>query len=248
MKKVLVFRHVPHEGLGTIESFLKRSSVQIDYCDLFQNNAIPVNPLDYHFVISMGGPMNVDEIERYPFLGSEKTFIAQAIRSKVPVLGVCLGAQMIARALGARVSLGPQKEIGWYPIQFSKQAVNDPLFYDLFDSKPIVFHWHGDTFDLPVGAALLASSKLFSNQAFQFGTSVYAFQFHLEVTGDMVRDWISKNESEISSLKLAVSKEDIIGGINRCEALLNAFAEKVYGRLFSTLLAKEKIYSGLAEK
>ena len=177
MKKVLVFRHVPHEGWGTIEPFLKQSNAAIEYCDLFQKHSVPQHLDPYGFVISMGGPMNVDETDRYPFLAFERALVAKAVQQGLPVLGVCLGAQIIARALGARVYPGPQKEIGWYPIRFSRAASTDPMVKALSSESPAVFHWHGDTFDLPPSATRLAASDLYSNQAFLYFLSFYSFPF-----------------------------------------------------------------------
>ena len=239
MKKVLTFRHVPHEGLGTIEPFLKRAMVQIEYCDLFRANHIPDTPDKYDFIISMGGPMNVDETECYPFLKAERAFISNAIQAGKPVLGICLGAQLIARALEARVYPGPQKEIGWHSIQLSKAGKEDRVFGAMEISEPVVFQWHGDTFDLPKGAALLASSAFFPNQAFRFKNSVYAFQFHIEVTRDMIADWLEKGEDELKPLAPSVSKERIVREINQYETILQEAAEKVYEVLFSQLMTAD---------
>jgi GMP synthase-like glutamine amidotransferase len=237
MKKVLVFRHVSHEGLGSIEPYLKELQVPIDYRNLFLNDPIPDSPSDYDFVISMGGPMNVDETEKFPFLLKERAFIAQAIGNGIPVLGICLGAQMIARALKARVYAGPKKEIGWYPIRFTKEALTDPLLGEVAHSEPMVFHWHGDTFDLPEGAVLLASTDLFRHQAFRFGSHVYAFQFHIEVTPDMIKEWILKGEEELNSVKPPVSKSTILDSTSKYEAPLKRLAEEVYKQLFTSLNA-----------
>lgn len=233
MKRVLVFRHVPHEGLGTLELFLKRSGIQIDYCDLFLNSPVPSNSEDYNFVISMGGSMNVDETERFPFLREERIFIERAVHSgKTPVLGICLGAQMIAHALGSRVYPGTKKEIGWYPIKLLKASQKDPLFKDIPNSNPTVFHWHGDTFELPKGSVLLASSALFPNQAFRFKKSVYALQFHVEVTSEMISDWLKHGENELRSLNPPVSKQSVIESAPKYEPALRKLAHKIYEGFF----------------
>ena len=242
MKKVFVFRHVPHEGLGTLETFLSRNHFQIQYLDLFQNSSIPKEPTDCEFVISMGGPMNVDETDRYPFLKLEREFIQKAIQAEKPVLGICLGAQMIARALGAQVYPGPQKEIGWYPIQLSNAALKDILFQAFPVRNPTVFQWHGDTFDLPEGATLLASSRLYPNQAFRYGNSVYALQFHIEITPEMLLDWLLKGDEELHSLTPPILKNVIIQDIPKYGASLKKSAEKMYHVYFSHLMAtREKV-------
>ncbi|MBI4372635.1 MAG: amidotransferase [Candidatus Omnitrophica bacterium] len=233
MKKVLVFRHVSHEGLGTLETFLIRNQFEIEYLDLFRNSAFPKNSEPWDFVISMGGPMNADETDRYPFLRLERALIQDAIQRGKIVLGICLGAQMIARALGVPVYPGPQKEIGWYPIHLSKWASDDPAFESIENTNPIVFQWHGDTFDLPKGATLLASSEIFPNQAFRYKKSVYALQFHLEMTPNMIRDWVSKGKEELQTLGPSVSKERILRDIPRYEPSLRSFADQIYSGIFS---------------
>jgi GMP synthase-like glutamine amidotransferase len=127
------------------------------------------------------------------FLRREMEFIRQAIQQRQPILGICLGAQLIARALGATVRRNSAKEIGWYGLHFTEAAGNDRLFHGL--SPATVFHWHGETFDLPPGAELLASSDLCRNQAFRIGAGVYALQFHLEVTPEMIADWCVQDEN-----------------------------------------------------
>ncbi|OGW85481.1 MAG: hypothetical protein A3C35_05850 [Omnitrophica bacterium RIFCSPHIGHO2_02_FULL_46_11] len=233
MKKALVFRHVSHEGLGTLESFLKRSKIAIEYCDLFSNQPVPKSSAGYDFIISMGGPMNVDETDRFPFLLAERKFISEAIQSGKPVLGICLGAQMIARALGASVYLGTQKEIGWYSIQLTEAGQKDHAFQGITGSHPTVFQWHGDTFDLPYGAMLLASSDLFPHQAFQFKGIAYAFQFHIEMTREMILDWLTKGEEEFKSKRAAgISKDAIIRDIEKYQPRLHRFADAVFQEFF----------------
>src|SRR3989338_10635676 len=235
MKKAIVFRHVPHEGLGLVEEFFHRHSIQIDYQDLFVNRDFSVRPDDYEMIVSMGGPMNVDEIEKYPFLEQERSFIQKAVQLEKPVLGICLGAQMVARSLGARVYPGGRKEIGWFPIHLSAFGKTDSVFRYVTDSKPMVFHWHGDTFDLPKGAVLLSSSDLFQHQAFRYGNHVYAFQFHIEVTPEMVKDWVLKGSEELESVKSYVSRQAILDGIGRYAASLRHLANSVFQGLESEL-------------
>jgi GMP synthase (glutamine-hydrolysing) len=188
-KPVLVIRHVPHEGLGIFEDVLTAAGVGWRTLDLFGADQVEVDVDDYAGMIVMGGPMNVDETEQYPQLGSEVQWIKNAIDRELPVLGVCLGAQLIAKALGAKVYAGPSQEIGWYPLTMNKAAQSDPLF-QICRPRETVFQWHADTFDLPRGATLLASSELYPNQAFRYGTRCYGLQFHWEITGKMLDDWL----------------------------------------------------------
>ena len=228
MKRVLAFRHVPHEGLGTIGSFLISRRFSIDYYDLFSHSRIPTDLDAYELIVSMGGPMNADETDRYPFLQEERKALKKAIGLNKRVLGVCLGSQLIARALDARVYSGSQKEIGWFPIRLSSAGKKDPVFKDLSEQLT-VFHWHGDTFDLPKDAVCLASSDLYQNQAFKFGEHVYAFQFHVEITGPMIVKWIQEGEEELKQAKKL--PESIASDNQKYMPSLQQIADKIYANL-----------------
>ena len=134
----------------------------------------------------MGGPQSANDPD--PRLVAEMRLINQTMSRGLPVLGVCLGAQLIAKTLGARVYRNPSSEIGWAPVYFTEAAKGDPLFSG-FSSPTTFFHWHGETFDLPAGAEWLAYSELCRNQAFRYGTNVYGVQFHPEITPEMIVDW-----------------------------------------------------------
>ena len=141
-------------------------------------------------LVVMGGPMSADDHVASPWLGVEKRYIARAVEAGIPVLGVCLGAQILAEVAGGRVRRNRETEIGWYPVHHTRTTRADPVFA-AFPDGLIVGHWHGDTFDLPPGAVLLASSALYRQQAFRFGSSIYGFQFHVEVTKEMISEWFN---------------------------------------------------------
>jgi GMP synthase (glutamine-hydrolysing) len=143
-------------------------------------------------LIVMGGPMSVND--PLPWLRQEERYLVQAISSGVPVLGICLGAQLLAKSLGSRVYPMGHKEIGWYSIRFTEAAAADPLFEGL-PREEIVFEWHGDTFDLPAGAEKLAESDLCGNQAFRCGTNLYGLQFHPEVTPEIIDSWCCEDNN-----------------------------------------------------
>jgi GMP synthase (glutamine-hydrolysing) len=192
---------VPHEGLGTVADALARAGLAYRYLDVAKK---PLRFPPFRSIaglIVMGGPMGVYEQERYPFLKREIAFIGEAIAAKKPVLGICLGAQLIARALGARVFPNRRKEIGWYKVRLTSAGKRDPLFLNS-PAQPWVFQWHGDTFTLPKGARLLAASPLCRNQAFRHGSSVYGLQFHLEVDRPMIFNWLAQpgSDAELASL------------------------------------------------
>ena len=195
---VLIIKNIASEGPGTIEDYLRSERLPYSIVDLKKGETAPeVN--DFSHLVIMGGPMAVYEMDRYPYLKNEAKLIEQAVKANKHVLGVCLGAQMVAHALGAKVYAGGQKEIGWYEVTLTPEGMKDPLLSALMlDGKSTaqVFQWHGDTFDLPRDAVRLASSDLYPNQAFRYADGVYAFQFHVEVTPAIVFDWL-KNEKGI---------------------------------------------------
>jgi GMP synthase-like glutamine amidotransferase len=189
---VLAFRHVPFEGMGMIERSLTSHGIKYEYADLYVPGAAPVSPSDYEGLVFMGGPMSVND--DLPDLRREEEYIRLAIGRGIPILGVCLGSQLIAHALGATVRRNGAKEIGWFDVSLSQAGRGDFLFAG-FRERETLFHWHGETFDLPPGAELLASSDLCRNQAFRVGTNVYGLQFHLEVTPAMIAGWCLEDEN-----------------------------------------------------
>lgn len=190
--KVHVLQHVPFEGLGSIEPWLTERGGEISYTRLFEGDALPdVGQAD--LLVVMGGPMSVNDEAQLPWLAPEKRTMREAIAKDIPVLGVCLGAQLIANALGARVYPNPVKEIGWFPIQGVCES--DAVF--CFPRECTVFHWHGETFDLPDGAVRLASSAGCVNQAFQLKRNVIGLQFHLEMTPEGAHQIVENCGSEM---------------------------------------------------
>jgi len=224
--KVVIIKNVFSEGPGTIEDHLRAVSAAFSVIDLSIGDAIPALDSFTHLVI-MGGPMAVYEMHRYPYLVNEALLMNSAIQANKHVLGVCLGAQMLAHVLGARVYPGQKKEIGWYEVALTPDGMHDPLMSMLAlpgkNAVP-VFQWHGDTFDLPKGSVRLASSELFPNQAFRHNDRVYALQFHIEVTPAIVRDWLI-TEKGIDHSEIAADSEKIYRSYRER-------AEKFYGLFF----------------
>jgi GMP synthase-like glutamine amidotransferase len=188
--RVFVFRHIPFEDLGLIRAPLEERGISLEYADLYRPGARPPDITQAAGLIFMGGPMSAND--DLPYLRQELQLIAQAVERRQPVLGVCLGAQLIAKALGAKVYRNPVKEIGWFEIHFTGAAARDPLFAGVGPAET-VFHWHGETFDLPPGAERLAYSEACRNQAFRAAAGVYGLQFHLEVTPAMIEDWCDRD-------------------------------------------------------
>ena len=189
MKRLLVFQHVPHEILGTFNPLLKQAGFRIRYVNFGRTPDATPNVEKYDGLIVLGGPMCVDQVDSHPHLLTEIEAIRQAMELQMPVLGICLGAQLIATALGAKVRKNPSKEIGWYDVTPTTDGEKDPLF-SCFDGTEKIFQWHGDTFDIPHGAVHLATSPDCANQAFRFGDRTYGLQFHLEVDEALIQRWL----------------------------------------------------------
>lgn len=201
---VLILKNISNEGPGTIENYLIDNSIDYKIVDLSVGESVP-RDYDYNCLIVLGGPMSVNNTTEYPYLQYEIDLVENAIYLDKKVLGICLGAQIIAKALDANVYKGVRQEIGWYDIEFSYSGMLDsrirklarhPNVGDIW-RKIKVFQWHGETFDLPRGATHLASSPQYANQAFSYGKLVYAFQFHIEVTPEIIREWLSSEPIDL---------------------------------------------------
>jgi len=211
MMNVLIVKHVAVEGPGSIEVHLEREKVPYQILNLEGSNHFPKLD-DLTHIILLGGPMNVYEEDQYPFLRQEDLFIKEAIQRGKRILGICLGAQLIAKALRAKVYKAPVKEIGWYDLSLTEEGRADPLF-SRFPKTFSAFQWHGDTFDLPTAAKLIATSSSVPNQAFRYGENAYSLQFHLEVTEEMIEQWMKEYDEEFEAGKPPhFSKEAILKG------------------------------------
>ena len=187
---VLVFRQQTSASLGRIADALDLRGIEWQYVDLWAAPEPELSIETAQALVSLGGDMSVND--PLPWLREQERYIIRAISSGVPVLGVCLGAQLLAKCLGARVYPMGHTEIGWCALRYSPAASTDPLFASRPAEEP-VFHWHGETFDLPSGAEHLAASDLCANQAFRWGSNVYGVQFHPEVTPEMIAAWGGAN-------------------------------------------------------
>jgi GMP synthase-like glutamine amidotransferase len=190
------FQHVPFEGLGRLESRLLRAGCRLSCTRFFENPETP-DPDAVDFLVAMGGPMSANDEALHPWLAAEKEFIRRFLAAGKPALGICLGAQLFANALGERVYPNPQKEIGWFPVEGLPPS--DPsrdLSAFRFPAAFDAFHWHGETFDLPPGAIHLARSRACENQAFQIGRAI-GLQFHLETTPESARALIRHARAEL---------------------------------------------------
>ncbi|MDP1625470.1 MAG: type 1 glutamine amidotransferase [bacterium] len=217
------FQHVPFEGLGSIEPWLKSNGYELTTTRFFESADIP-DPDAIDFLVVMGGPMSVNDEDKFQWLALEKKFVREVIDSGKPVLGICLGAQIIANAMGAKVFQNNVKEIGWFPIN-ATTGVNESVFS--FPPSETVFHWHGETFDLPSGAIRLAKSEGCENQAFQLGRRVIGLQFHLETTPTSAREIVSNCRDELVPAKYVQTEEEILSANSNRYKLINDLMDGV---------------------
>jgi GMP synthase-like glutamine amidotransferase len=194
---ILIIQHLGEEGPGLIGDFFANSKWQVKIVRLDKNEQLPEDVSNIDAAIIMGGPMNVYQEKEFPFLKKENLFLKKIIKNKIPTLGICLGAQLLAKTAGAKVKKSAQSEIGWDNVYLTKDGQKDPLFSGL-DKQIEVFQWHEDTFDLPKKTTLLARSPACKNQGFRLGPNCYGLQFHIEVNAEMIKEW-TKEYSDITN-------------------------------------------------
>jgi GMP synthase (glutamine-hydrolysing) len=227
----IVLRHTQAEGLGLIANALRDYGVHHRVLDIPRGDPLPKDIRGVGGVIVLGGPMAVYESDRYPFLQTETAFVEKMIAAGRPALGVCLGAQLIAQILGARVFPGDHREVGWAPIEITPDGQDDPLLVGVADSLT-VFHLHGDTYELPPDATHLARSPRYEQQAFRWGDTVYGFQFHLEFTEPIVSRLVSDPESHSYIAEAGIDAKALLAETPGHVAKLADVAQEVFGRYF----------------
>ena len=205
---VHTFMHVPFEGLGCMEQWINSNNHVTGYTRFYEDYRLP-DVEDIDWLIVMGGPMSVYDEAGYPWLAEEKAFIRKAIDAGKTVIGICLGSQLIAEVLGAKVYPNHLKEIGWFDVELSETASMLPLFTG-FEKHFSVFHWHGDTYDIPAGSRQLVSSAITPNQAFLYGDNVLGLQFHLEVTTGSLQRMVDHGKEELVASYTIQSAETIL--------------------------------------
>jgi GMP synthase (glutamine-hydrolysing) len=203
-RSAIALRHVAFEDLGLLAPVLEREGWDIAYREASMDDLDDASLRDADLLVVLGGPIGVYEADSYPFLAGEMALIEQRLSRDLPVLGICLGAQLMARALGARVYPGPVKEIGWGRVELTGEGAASCLS-PLQEDDAAVLHWHGDTFDLPDTAQLLASNQHYQNQAFAHGRNALALQFHLEADPHGLEQWYVGHAAELGHAKMSVA-------------------------------------------
>jgi GMP synthase (glutamine-hydrolysing) len=240
---VYALQHVACEPPGLIAQILKAEGLKLDFIRPFRGDRVPEVIGDHAGLVLMGGPMGVYDQGRYPFLKKEIRLLQSAVSQRRPVLGICLGSQLLATALGAPVMPAKQKEIGWHQVTLGRNAAQDRLWRDLPESF-CAFHWHGDVFELPFGAKPLAWSNLTDCQAFALGEFAYGFLFHLEVTEPMVARMARTFKKELADAGL--DGRSVLNGAREHLRHLHTIARIVFKRWAALAIGMANLPAGSA--
>ncbi|OGX39098.1 MAG: hypothetical protein A3G91_05685 [Omnitrophica WOR_2 bacterium RIFCSPLOWO2_12_FULL_50_9] len=231
---IIFVKNISLEGPETLGIFFQRKGYQTREIDLQRGDPLPAGFKDVEALVVLGGPMNVYEEDKYPYLKEEDALIKSALAQEIPYMGICLGAQLLAKACGARVGRSPQEEIGFSTIRLTKGGKTDPLFKGL-EEEVGVFQWHGDMFEIPEGCQLLASSEGCPHQAFRAGPCAYGLQFHVEVTDKSIREWMDAYFNTADPSRMAQKKQMFQDCKNKREQF-NRIADKIYENFLEIIL------------
>ncbi|MGE0616402.1 MAG: type 1 glutamine amidotransferase [Bacteriovoracia bacterium] len=231
MRNMMIFQHVAHEPLGTLNPLLKKAGFKIRYLNFGRDGGLKPELEGYNGLIILGGPMGVYEADHYPHLREEMRGIEQALKLGIPILGICLGSQLLAQVLGATARKHERREIGWYEVSLTQEGQADPLFAGC-RPREMIFQWHGDTFDVPRDARHLAFTSGCASQAFRYGEKVYGLQFHLEVDQPMIERWLQVpgNQRELAEPGNAYSADQIRQDTERHIARSLELSTEVFSR------------------
>jgi GMP synthase-like glutamine amidotransferase len=235
LEQILFIKHVAIEGPGTMGAFFENAGFQIKEVNLYASDELPQHVHGFAAIISLGGPMNVYEEEKYPFLKKEDELIKAALHENIPFLGICLGSQLLAKACGAKIVKSPQAEVGFFDVFLKPQAVQDAVFKNIHQSFK-VFQWHEDMFEVAQNASWLAESVACPYQAFRAGNKAYGFQFHLEVDRAMMIAWM-KEYWRVDDVLDCEKARNILSQYDATESQLRQVAEQIY-KNFATIIKK----------
>jgi len=226
MLPVLIFRHIAHEGPGYLGDFLQHRKIPYRMICVDQGESIPDSVEQASALVFMGGPMSVND--PLPWIADELSLIQQAIANHIPVLGHCLGGQLMAKAMGARVYENPVSEIGWHITEKLTNAESRD-WLAMIPGQSEIFHWHGETFDIPVGARPLLQSRFCKNQAFVYRNCL-GFQCHIEMTAPLVQKWVEESMGELRVSESVQSGEEMLRNLDERIEKLNRIADSIYSR------------------
>lgn len=241
MRKVLVFQHVAHTILGTLNPTLKSRGLNLRYVNFERTPDEQPSVQKYNGLIVLGGHMGVYEADKYRHIKVEMQLIEEALKKEIPILGICLGAQLLAHVLGAEVRKSAEKEIGWCDVNLTDEGAKDPLFSH-FKKTEKIFQLHGDTFDIPRGATHLASSDVCAGQAFKYGDKAYGIQFHLEADQAMILRWLDnpRNQEEMFKTHSPFSAETIRTETEKYIAHSTDLSQKTFDKFINLFSLKER--------
>ena len=240
MRKVLVFQHVAHEILGTLNPLLKAEGFRIRYVNFQRHPDFQASLEGYNGLIILGGPMGVYDTSKFPHLTHEMEIIEEGMKKGLPILGICLGSQLIAEVLGGNVRRSKHQEIGWHDVKLTKEGLKHEFFKEFSETEKI-FQLHGDTFDVPKGSVHLAFSDLCAAQAFQIGRT-FGYQFHLEVDEPMIHRWlkIPANRKDIEDSKGKFTEEKILSDTHKFIKRSLELSRDSFGAFIDSFGKKEK--------
>ena len=236
-KMILFVKHIDIEGPETLGPVFESHGFECKTIDLSLGDSLPKNFSDLEVVVPLGGPMNVYEEDKYPFLKEEDVFIKKILKDEIPFLGICLGSQLLSKASGGKVAKSRAQEIGWYQIDLTEKGKKDPIFAGLGE-KFEVFQWHGDTFSIPQNGSWLAKAPICSHQVLKVGPCAYGFQFHMEITDKSIRQWSDeyfKNDPKF----LRRQKEAMLKGYERRKDRFHKTAEQLFSNFAQEILSKK---------
>ena len=234
---ILMLKHVEIEGPETIGQFFTDEGFEIRVLDLYKGDRLPKTFDHLDAVISLGGPMNVYEEDKYPFLKEENVFLRGILERGIPFMGICLGGQLIAKASGSKVGRSPEKEIGFLPVQLTAAGKKDPLFQGVAGALD-VFQWHEDMFEVPAAGTLLASSPACPHQAFRVGPCAYGVQFHIEITDKSIREW-SEAYFPAGDRTFAEKKTTMLADYQKKKDQFHDVADKIYANFLDIILTSQ---------
>ena len=230
---ILYIKHIDIEGPETIDPFFKRNGFKSQTIEIYNSDPFPIDFDEIEAVICLGGPMNVYEEDKYPFLRGENIFIQKVLKKQIPYLGICLGAQLLAKAVGGKVTRSPVEEIGWRTVSLTSDGQKDPLFQGLTKDF-FVYQWHGDMFEVPKGGWLLVGGRECPNQALKVGKNAYGIQFHIEITDKSIREWADEYFSAKPEL-LKTKKTEMLQQYQKNRGLFEKEAQVIYNNFLKVI-------------